>query len=378
MLRNAVIIGFVIVALALGGCSAKSLGPLPHMDWPMYMGNIGRTGSGHGKLEGRVVAQLKIPLMRIGSCSSNPVVGDGMLYFGTIEYTTCGLSLRSGRLFMQVTTGTDWVQATPAVRDRRVYVGAGDGIYAVNSTTQQIEWKVKTAGGTRSSPLVVGDTVYVGSEKLYAINAADGYIKWTAVPTKWGISSSPAADRDTVYVGSGDGKLYALDKATGHVRWAVRVGTEIKSTPCVVNGTVYVGAYAGRDGKLYAIDARNGHTKWQKLLGSFAPISTAFANGMVYAPSYQKLYAIEGTTGRITWTLDTGDWINTSPVVSDGIVYCVSNNAYPPLHATLYAVDGFSGKVKWTLHFETTLKSPAFCSNVMYVLGSDNMLYVIQ
>ena len=60
-------------------------------------------------------------------------------------------------------------------------------------TLQTLAWKFKTGGRVISSPLVVGDVVYVGSTdgSLYAINRADGSQRWK-FDTKGPVSSSPA------------------------------------------------------------------------------------------------------------------------------------------------------------------------------------------
>jgi serine/threonine-protein kinase len=54
----------------------------------------------------------------------------------------------------------------------------------------------------------------------------------------------------TVYVGSNDDKVYALDAATGHVRWTYTTGGSVFSSPAVVGGTVYVGS---NDWTIYAL-----------------------------------------------------------------------------------------------------------------------------
>ena len=107
----------------------------------------------------------------------------------------------------------------------------------------------------RLVPAVFNGTVYVGSNdgKLYAINAADGSIKWT-MTTSGAISSSPAVADGVVYVGSTDGSLYAAN-ASGCGRgscsplWSAQTGGPITSSPAVSNGEVFVGS---NDGDLHS------------------------------------------------------------------------------------------------------------------------------
>ena len=56
-----------------------------------------------------------------------------------------------------------------------MYVGSGDGgIYTLNAATGQILWKTLTGGAVDSSPDVINDVVYFGSDdrSVYAVNAA--------------------------------------------------------------------------------------------------------------------------------------------------------------------------------------------------------------
>jgi hypothetical protein len=102
-----------------------------------------------------------------------------------------------------------------------------------------------------SSPAVVGDVVYVGSEDhdVYALNARTGAYIWSYT-TGAGVGfTSPAVADGTVFVGSDDGKVYALDAATGNLVWSYQTGDMVSSSPAVVGGVVYVGS---DDGKVYA------------------------------------------------------------------------------------------------------------------------------
>ena len=70
------------------------------------------------------------------------------------------------------------------------------------------------------------------------------------------VVSSPAAANGVVYVGSLDQKLYALDASNGHVLWTATTGERIYSSPAVADGMVFVGSH---DHNLYAfaLDAGN-------------------------------------------------------------------------------------------------------------------------
>ena len=98
--------------------------------------------------------------------------------------------------------------------------------------------------------MVVNDTLYIGSDnKLLAIDLQSHQKRWE-FEAEGAIKSSPAVVDTTVYVGSEDGRLYAVDAATGKKLWDFLTGGEITSSPAVADGTVYIGSH---DGNLYAI-----------------------------------------------------------------------------------------------------------------------------
>ena len=170
-------------------------------------------------------------------------------------------------------------------------------------------WQFGTGGMVRTSPVVVGDTVYVGScdHKFYALDATTGEKKWVFF-ADGEIRSSPCVWKNGVYFGCDDGKVYALDKDTGEVIWAYKTATTaprtlhyfsrskrvlaktnlpsrsftplsfngqplstpgvVRSSPVVANGIVYVGTGLGIDGRpcwgyLYALDAKTGNLVWK-------------------------------------------------------------------------------------------------------------------
>ena len=63
------------------------------------------------------------------------------------------------------------------------------------------------------------------------------------------VRSSPAVVDDTLYVGSGR-TLYAIATDSGEARWSYPTGGTIVTSPAVTGGVVYIGSH---DGFLYAI-----------------------------------------------------------------------------------------------------------------------------
>jgi hypothetical protein len=78
-----------------------------------------------------------------------------------------------------------------------------------------------------------------------------GTVEW-CFETGGAVKSSPTVVDGTVYFGSIDTHLYAVDAESGCELWRFETGGAVESSPIVVDGTVYVGS---DDGNLYGISA---------------------------------------------------------------------------------------------------------------------------
>jgi len=105
-------------------------------------------------------------------------------------------------------------------------------------------------------------------------------LKWSNASA--GGRSSPAIVNGTVYVGSGGYNVYALNATTGAQLWSYATGNIVWSSPAVANGAVYVGSY---DNNVYALNAKTGTKLWSYATGNAVDSSPAVASGMVYVSS---------------------------------------------------------------------------------------------
>jgi outer membrane protein assembly factor BamB len=94
-----------------------------------------------------------------------------------------------------------------------------------------------------------------GRDKLvHAIDRATGTKKWT-FPTRAKIDSSPVIVGDRVFIGSNDGNLYELGLNDGQERWKFNAGKPISAAPSVGEGVIVVGCES-RDGKVFCFGAK--------------------------------------------------------------------------------------------------------------------------
>ena len=72
-------------------------------------------------------------------------------------------------------------------------------------------WSYRTKDEVNSSPLIIGDHVFVGSDdgRFYSLKLVNGTKVWS-FEVGAGIFSSPSYCRGMLFVGADDGRLYAF------------------------------------------------------------------------------------------------------------------------------------------------------------------------
>ncbi len=150
----------------------------------------------------------------------------GNLYFGSLG-TSSGATT-AGSFYSLTPTGTRrWtcttggaITSSPALSadGSTAYFGCYDTLfYAVNTATGAIRWTFQLGDQVRaSSPAVdANGVVYIGcyDNQLYALNPT-GTLKRTYPTGDW-VRSSPVISGSRLYIGSNDHKLYAFDLGVG-------------------------------------------------------------------------------------------------------------------------------------------------------------------
>jgi len=153
--------------------------------------------------------------------------------------------------------------STPAVADGVVYFHARDDhVYAISADKGELIWKTPAPAPqnwvdvyqdlTKSSPAVAGDRVIVGINRdVVALDRKTGTVLWRAA-TGRKVDSTPLVIGETVYIGSDDRHFYAFFAATGEKTWSFKTGGRISTPPTYGEGMILVGS---NDGYLYAFVA---------------------------------------------------------------------------------------------------------------------------
>lgn len=176
-----------------------------------------------------------------------------------------------------------------------------------------------SAGNTRVNPF---------ETTISPANASTLVETWRIDGIK-GVTSTPAVVDGTVYIGAWDGRVRALDAGTGEVRWSTLVtagagvtGAMVDDSPLVVGDRVYIGDGVG---KLHALDTTTGAIVWSQTLDTHPNArifsSPVLADGRIivgvgsYELAFEKptytfrgaVVALDPATGSELWRFFTTD-----------------------------------------------------------------------
>ena len=214
-------------------------------------------------------------------------------------------------------------------------------------------WKLKAVGGGYSTPAIVGDRIFLmadrmGEEFIVALAVKDGAEVWaTAVgkvgpnmgPQYPGTRSTPTVDGDRIYVLGSDGDLACLEKDMGKVVWSKNLKKEFDGIPgawaysesVLIDNDFLICTPGGKKATLVALKKKDGDTVWKCAVpeGDAAGYASAIAIEVGGTRQYVQfvgsgVVGVEAKTGKFLWrynkTKDQAANIPT-PVFHDGCVF---------------------------------------------------------
>jgi outer membrane protein assembly factor BamB len=214
-------------------------------------------------------------------------------------------------------------------------------------------WERKDIGGGYSTPVVVGDRIYLmadrkGEEYVLALAVKDGSEVWaTAVgkvgpnmgPQYPGTRSTPTVDGDRIYALGSDGDLACLDRDKGTVVWSKNVRKAFGGVPgmwaysesVLIDGDTLICTPGGKKATMAALRKKDGETIWESAVpqGDAAGYSSVIAVDVGGKRQYVQfvgggVIGVDAKSGKPLWrynkTKDPAANIPT-PVFHDGCVF---------------------------------------------------------
>ncbi len=234
------------------------------------------------------------------------------------------------------------------------------------SADKNLLWKTELPGAGASSPIVVGDRVFVTcysgygvpgqargdmsqlQRHLLCVNAANGEILWkkdvpAVLPESETVrehgyaASTPAWDGERLYVFFGKSGVYAFD-LNGRQLWHAGVGDQFHgwgsaASPVVHKDLVIINACVESE-SLVALDKKTGRQKWRArgIKESWnTPLLVPNKNGKteLAVAIAGKILAFDPDTGTPLWNCDTDIrwYMAPSMVAQDSVVYALGGRS---------------------------------------------------
>ena len=227
---------------------------------------------------------------------------------------------------------------------------AGASLVAIGLEDQREMWRVPLGAESRSGVTVDGDIAYVGDQDgtLYAVDIADGTVRWTSeMPGRIDISIAASDGRAVAISRDDDSRrvvIAAHDADDGERLWQItpQLSATAASSAALTEDAVIVGL-ADRLVRAFGVD--DGEERWSSLaLQLFSPLTApAVGEDAVYVADIGGgLYRLDPLDGDRGWSFQFNEVVvRSSPVIIDRWVLLGLNDG------RLVAVDAASGRLNW-------------------------------
>lgn len=175
-----------------------------------------------------------------------------------------------------------WLDKSPVISEQQLMAVLNPGaVLALRCQDGSPLWQVDVGpGGKRLSPPATdGKRLYIGArDGLHALDLADGHEVWH-FPTNRRIEAKPVLVDDTIYVTSHDHHLYGLKAATGQELWRYTVEHRLEVAPTFIPKLDSLKScliIADRGGTVMAV-ARPLTIEEYKAAGDWGKIAAAYA-----------------------------------------------------------------------------------------------------
>ncbi len=265
--------------------------------------------------------------------------------------STMGISAEKEKSTHEGVTITDG--AMYRANQRRSGVFQASGV----TTTPEALWTVQLGGTIQSSPVVLQDTLYIGSPAgIHALNTEDGSERWL-YEVDGGVDSSACVANESVFFTTVKGQLLSLHTVTGEEQWAYtpkKRKSPTRSSPTIAYGNVFsvvgeeiVACDFTTGKKIYTI-TKNTPMEFSSLVGTDKEF---YGTGTM---NWGYCFAYDYATARTNWR-SNGPFVNgagvyffkTPAIDVDGSIYfnvTRNLNKYHPDH-TGSAPSGQRGRI---------------------------------
>jgi outer membrane protein assembly factor BamB len=255
----------------------------------------------------RLTPEAELTSNEVSQASSPIVLENGNIIQGTnfggiSEFTFYGRKVWS--LESEITN----ISGSQSVYKNFLFFGTEDKkIHAYDRTQQKIIWSTDLQTAVSAISDFKNGSIFILTTQgqLYALNAADGSVKWTKyIPSRKDLSiyggPKPVLYKDQVLAAFPNGSVISFDRESGKSKWSITLPGSQKFEDAdfvklTSGGDFYVGVY---DEALYKINPSNGSIMWQAFE---KPVGEPEINlGKIYfASKDSELVVLQATSGQL-------------------------------------------------------------------------------
>jgi outer membrane protein assembly factor BamB len=276
---------------------------------------------------------------------TGPAYYGGRVYVAEIGGALIALNAKTGRISWKKNLHAH-LESSPLIVGKTLYIGTDSKqVLSIDAATGRRNWEFKANAAIKASPSFHDGLIYVGNYQsgMLALHAETGKVAWRTNTTKevggkGGFYSSPAIAFGHVYAARADGVVFAFDRHTGKIAWSFRTGGFVYGSPAVAKvpgtpATVYIGS---ENGRLYALRASNGDERWHADVGGPIPGTASVIGNTVFSSSFKTRESVgyDVHTHKRDFALHSAGY---SPVVSDG------HRLYVAGYYTFYGLEELPG-----------------------------------
>ena len=318
---------------------------------------------------------------------------------GVTVFGVCGAGAFGAEATLIASGEADWPQWRGPRRDA---VSDETGLLdAWPAGGPKLLWKATGLGRGWCSPIIVGDTLYIGGDvgqrlMIFAFGL-DGKPKWnTPNGNAWkrpfpGGRASCAYSAGMIYQMNGYGQVICLAAKTGKKVWAVdvlkRFGAKVPrfgASECLlIDGNNLIVTPAGTKAIVAALDKKTGETVWTgkasaeaaEGVGYSSPILvTMGGRKLIFATTSFRTFAADAKTGKVLWTAGltlTKNACSTTPILCGNSLF-IPNTSVDDQSSHMLRISGAGEKADkaWTVPLRNLSGSGIYVGGNLYISGA--------
>lgn len=341
----------------------------PADNWSQFRGNQRLTGVSQSNVP-QTLKQLWTYEAGDSIESSAAIVGS-TVFVGSQKGELTALNLDNGAVFWKYAIDSPIGESSPAFSNGVVYIGdLGGWLHAVNASTGKKIWAFKAGNEIKSSPVVVGDRVLIGSydQYLYCVST-NGSLLWK-FKTNGPVHSTPSIAGDLAFIAGCDEFFHAIRLTDGKEQFSVSSDAYTGASPALLGASAYYGTF---DNEVLMVDLTQHRVAWryqhpQRHFPFYS--SAAVTASRIVIGGRDKM--VHGLTpaGKGVWTFDTRARVESSPAIAGDRVFIGSNDG------RFYVLSLQDGAKLWEFNAGAPLSaSPAIARGRIVIGAQDGRLY---